>query len=709
VVSGSGSKTNDIERAKEKFLSRLGGDFGHERYNPVYDRLDEGSVIEDWIPRDAPGIHMMMRRIYTRDEIGGPMVDIFKEMAWSDYDLHGVKDPHMMEPFALTSRAIDLQSLMPALSAENLIIGRAIYSLGWDSQRGIFSMAVPHDPDFVRIWPVPIHGVEPFCDLRASPTWRQFAVSDDPRMTELRSVLPPSIIQALQSSTGFVPMDPVTTLFCIRKSSSYDYIGTSLFTRLINFIAIQKPLLDATAVTLRRRASGVMHIRAGNERWEANDQDLSDLAALWMQAEEDQGGGIVVTRDGVETERGQSGQGDTWKLSDEWSFLSEGKMRSLGISEAFLSGDANYSNAEMALSVFLERLRGFREHLTSQVIYRKLFHTIARAHGFIKPEKNSPQSRRQAWMMSHKSALKIPPERLIFPELKWHKSLHPVGDESYLSILDRLKEAGLPVTKAHYAAHGGFDIKRAMSMLEDDVAEQQVINNWQAALQQGQGGAEGGDQGAEGGQGQDQQGQDQGQEEGAFARVRIIPHPLRKTPRAELRTAAPKALDSLGFWDKQKKFCGLRRADAQKALDKVLPKLHKQPPPKMVLDESGLRSPHERKAFHYLLVRLGFLPGYKMGETQLREVATHIAKCLPLQRAHPELEILAKACAYIPRQSHQQSRNQQHSAPKPQGVEKLLRLPQGPEGRHLLSGHVDPTLSTAAPTLSTPSPEGHSK
>lgn len=661
---GSKSRGNSSDHDYMARSMRLAGDFGVERYNPAYDRLEEGSVVEDWIPRDAPGLHRLMRRIYQRDDVGGPMVDIYKEMAWSKYDLQGIDDRHILQPFEESLDNLDPLSLMPAASAEVLMIGRCIYGLAFDSRKGVFTHAIPHDPDFLRITPVPIHGYDPLVDLRDSPGWKNFTSSDDPRMTSIRSTLPASMISGMKENAGWTPLDPLTTIFMRRQSNSYDLVGTSIYTRLINFIAIQKALIDTTVIALRRRAAGVLHIRVGSDKWEATDGQLSDIAGLWMQAEEDQGGGIVVTRDGVETDRSQSAVGDIWKFSDEYPFLSEGKMRALGISDAFLSGDATFSNMEMALSVFMERLRGFREHMTNQMIIRRVFHTLARAHGFIKPEDNSPQGRRNAFLMSHRRAMEIPVNRLIIPELVWHKSLHPVGDESQISILERLKENGLPVTKQHMATAAGFDLKKGMLMMDEDIEQENKVREWKTAIEGGE-------------------------EEGIFGRVRLIPHPIQNvTKPKELRTAAPKALDGIGYFNSQDKFLTLGRKEAQRAFKKVLPLLAKKEkvPTKMVMARTGISSTENRHLFRYLMVRLGYLPGYAMGRRRMGRISHHLTKTLNPKLAFAELELLAKTCGSVSGTSDKAP--QSESDWKPRGPERKTGLPTGPSGTSLLSGVV---------------------
>jgi len=653
VTAGNIRRSKNSERDFINKVVTAQSDFGLDRYNPVHDDLEEGSVVENWVPKDLPSLNRLMRRIYRRDDVGGPMVDIYQEMAWSDYDLTGMEDEAMYEPYAQSLANLNPMDWMPDISNTVLVDGRGIYGLLFDEAEGVFTGSVPHDSSFCRITPVPIFGQDPLVDIQASPVWRNFATSNDPRMAEMRSSLPPNILKVLRDNTGYTPLDPLSTVIVRRQASAHDHLGTSIYTRLINFIAIQKALIDTTVIALRRRGAGLLHIQVGNEVWEPTDDQLDAIAAMWMGAEEDPGGGVVVTRNGIQADRSQSAVGDIWKFSDEYPFLSEGKMRSLGISDAFLSGDATYNNMANALSVFMERLRGFRMRITNKVLVQRVFHTLARVHGYIKPEKNSPQGRRQAFLMPLRQALEVPADRLIVPDIHWHKSLQPQGDEELIRLLETLKENGLPVTKQHFAAAAGFNLNKAMDMLEDDIKQEEEVRKWRAEI-------EGGD------------------EEGIFGRVRLVPHTIQqiKKPR-ELRVAASKALEDLGFF-RNGPFLGLSLQRAQRALDRMLPDLKRdgeRAPLRTIMADVDLER-EQRNVMRYLLVRLGFAPSYQMNDQRLERVARAIAQALPAREAHQEIELLVKVCG----------------GKKEHYAERVTRLPNGPSGAHLLTGYVPPGM-----------------
>jgi intein/homing endonuclease len=206
-----------------------GGGYQINRFNPAYDRLEEGSVIEDWIPRDLPGINKMLRILYTRDAICGPAVDIMANLPWSEFDLQGIEDKEIMRFYEEASQVFgDKAQEMPAITTEYLVLGRFCASLIYDESKGYWTDFVPHDSDFLNITPIPIRDFDPKIDLMLSPGMRQFVNSTDYRDQVALQQLPQHLIEKMRSGQP-IPLDPLNTLYIRRKCSPYDFVGTSLF------------------------------------------------------------------------------------------------------------------------------------------------------------------------------------------------------------------------------------------------------------------------------------------------------------------------------------------------------------------------------------------------------------------------------------------------------------------------------------------------
>ena len=317
-----------------------GGQYDVSRYNPVHDHLEIGSLIEDWMPRDASGLHQMWRLIYLRDAIVGPAVDLYSSLPYSECRLTGIDDPEVLRVYQDTMERLDVVTAMPELVKEFLTIGKFCSSLIFDSRKGVFVDWTHHDPDFLRIEPIPVRGFDPKIDLVASPALKNFLHSMDDRDMAVREQLPEEYFRELEKQ-GTYKLNPLSTIFVPRRASPYDNVGTSFLTRIVSFWALEKSLIESTVTNARRRTRSILHINAGLENlWEPTEEELEAISGLFIQADEDPVGAVVTTRTGVETNEIRSGD-DFWKLSDEWAFLTEGKMRALGISDAFLCLSGN--------------------------------------------------------------------------------------------------------------------------------------------------------------------------------------------------------------------------------------------------------------------------------------------------------------------------------------------------------------------------------
>lgn len=494
--------------------------YQNNRFNPVFDKLEQGSVLEDWVPRDAPGINMMFRRMHVRDVVAGPAIDIYASMPWSEFDIGGIKDPALRR-FYEEALAMFTPEVLTTIAKEFLVIGRFCASLVFNSSKGYFDQFEPHDPDFLEIMPVPYRGFNPLIDLRISPAMRMFMQSQDERVKRIRGLMPAQFLEKFNQNTGKVPLDQFSTLFMARKISPYDSVGTSMLTRIVGLWALEKALMDATVTAARRRAGTILHVTAGiDEVWEPADGELDNIANLFTQADEDPVGAVVTTRTGVQAQELRQG-GQIWKISDEWAFLSEAKMRALGISDAILDGSATYSNMETARSLMVEQILVFRQQFT-QALFGWISEQLARAHGFVNDPKRAAnngqirmapsapipglrkdmetqsaiamsaqrralynaygkegeqyieaaeeqlQNRIRKTQISMEKALKLPRDHLIVPTIQWRKEMKPTQDAAYIELLEKMEEKGLPVPKRIWAAAGGYDLDAAIEMMEED-------------------------------------------------------------------------------------------------------------------------------------------------------------------------------------------------------------------------------------------------
>jgi hypothetical protein len=568
-----------------------GGGANIDMYNPIYDRLDEGSIIEDWIPRDAAGLNQMFSLMYHRDPIAGSVVDIVSDLIWDEFDLTGVDDPEIKKVYLDSMTNMNILGALPALTKEFLVLGRSITSMIFDSKRGVFTDLISHDQSFVRITPIPILGYDPKLDLIPSPGLKKFLESTDPRDLDAKQAIPASYVQAMsQGATEGVPLDPISTLFMPRRVFNYDYIGTSLYTRLISFWALEKALINATMSAARRRASPILHVKVGIDNvWRPTDGELSEIAGLFLSADQDPVGAVVTTRNGVDTQEIKSGT-DLWKWSDEWQMLTEGKMRALGANDSLLSGEATYTNQEAARSFLMEKASALRDVITNRLFYKKLFPLIARLHGFVK-DKSAIKS---GVKPTQREILSIPESDLIMPTIRWRKDLVSNGNQAKLDILDKMEEKGVPITIKNWAAAGGINLQDQMSEMEIDADIRKRISEWR----------------------KDHTAEDFNP--AAEAQRKFIDS-LRATATAGIKKQLVGLKNEMGalnrypFWAKNGTFAGITAKEVNKVVSQIDPSSNK---PRVLLDALAIKNwlvseykdPDKAAIAHYLLFRTGLTP-----------------------------------------------------------------------------------------------------
>jgi hypothetical protein len=473
-----------------------GGGFNHERFNSQKARIEEGSIIEDWIPRQPTMLHLLMRRIFLRDSICGAVVEIYSTLPWGKlYELIGVDDPKISQMFQDMIESLGIWGALPSISREFLIIGRNISSLPFNETTGLWDSMIPIDPDQAKITPVPFSGVKPLVDVLSSPAWREFARSIDPRVVELKEGMSKDLLSIFQNTSGYFPLEPANTLFLARRVNQYDHIGTSFFTRILPAWAYETALWDASLTGVRRRNRSILLVTAGiEETWEPNDNELASLTQIFMQADEDPTGAVISVRNGVEISEVRDPTA-IWGISQEFEFLSTLKMRALGVSEAYLSGDANVSNMETARTSLGKAVSSFRDNMLHEIFTKQLFPTFARIHNFqkrseaqlahrIRVEPNRlarvaeydrrmrEGERLSPWgfpEITAKQALEIPLASLIMPRLITEDTLRPEQDTAYMEMLDKLKENGVPIPLRIWASAAGYDLDKAMAMMEEDI------------------------------------------------------------------------------------------------------------------------------------------------------------------------------------------------------------------------------------------------
>ena len=145
-------------------------------------------------------------------------------------------------------------------------------------------------------------------------------------------------------------------------------------------------------------------------------------------------GSPLFVADGIVT---KNSAGDFVKWTDLYDQTTSMKLKSLGISDAFLSSDSTFNNAEQAVAVFMDNLAAYRSLFTHAVFTNKLFPLIAMAKGFFK-EKVETANGLSIKKVNDYSQLDI-------PKVRWNKRLSASSDENMMASLEALSQKGVPI------------------------------------------------------------------------------------------------------------------------------------------------------------------------------------------------------------------------------------------------------------------------
>lgn len=445
-------------------LSALGGSGAGTSVNgfwqSAYQYYMTGIIPADPLLIDTSTLALFYRDIYLFDNVGGSCVDIQAHFPYSSYELRGLEEKEL-EYFQDALAQLKFQTLMPLIATANMVDGFFAASLVFNQQKKTFIDTLIHDALSCAVIPAPFFNVDPTINVRVAQATQQFMHDTSSYAKQYLQSMPSQFLEMLRS--GAFTLDPVTTWFIPRRSTT-DRAYTSYLHRLLPMYLIEKTLFRGTLVEAQRRQRALTHLTAGDDQWVPSGEELEELVRTFQTAEYDPLGGWVSTRASVQASDIRPG-GDFWKWTDMSDVLVPYKLRALGVSESFLSGDATYASAESAYSTFLETQNSNREDLTERTVYSKLFPLIAVVNGLYKdPSKDKVQPNRILDFLFNQKAR----ANLKMPQLHWHKELEAKGEENMGELLEHASEKGVPIPLKMWMAASKIDPEALLRDLAED-------------------------------------------------------------------------------------------------------------------------------------------------------------------------------------------------------------------------------------------------
>ncbi len=437
--------------------------------------IDMEPMLTGLTPNVERILHKVYRDIYYNESVAGCAVDLISTLPFSEFTLGGLASQKgdlrkVHAAYQETLERLNLRTLLPEMAVDYLVLGAHCSSLLYNKEKRTFTDILPHAIDSLTIEPLPFYSQDPIITVKFPPELNNIlSRADSPRVQRIREHLGAAVVDKIM--TGDMELDPLSTIFIPRRTFSQNDVGTSYLRRIMPIYLVEKNLFRGTLVESARRQRGILHLTLGDgETWIPTVQDLEFITELFMNADSDPLGAIIATRSGIIVEEHRQG-GDFWKSTDFNDSVLSHKLRALGISEAFLSGDASYATGDAALSVFIDTIRNFRDMMTRKLFYNKLFPLISLINGFTtKNNKLTIQENLISQLTSEEALTQLNDNsKLLIPSVHWTKQLKPEGDSQYIELLNVLTEKGVPVPLRALAAAGGMDLDALIKQQDEDI------------------------------------------------------------------------------------------------------------------------------------------------------------------------------------------------------------------------------------------------
>ena len=429
------------------------GMFGGVQFNTMF-----RGIIPDNSSDDSQ-LGTLLRDIWHYDNVGGSAVDLQCGLAFSNWTLTGA-DQSVSEVYADALARLDMRIMLPQISRNFLVDGAFIGTLLFDPQTNGFQDVLVHDRFNATISPQPLFAVDPVVTVNSANNLRQFMASYSPYADITLRGYPRKILENFMNGANV--LDPVTTLMALRKGTQ-DSACVSYLRRLLPMYMLEKTLFRGTLTEASKRQRATTQIVMGSENWEPTVQEMMEYTQKFQMSDMDPLGAWVATRQGVSLNDIRP-PGEIWKWTDSADVLVPYKLRALGISEAFLSSDATYANAEASLTMFMDNLDGYREYMTHKLFYSKLFPLIAITNGLYKdPREVKDRGSLDSLLFNMRNT-----KNLLMPTMQWQKNLKTPNSSVLLENLEKLSEKGFPVGLKTWAAAANIDLSASLFDLAQD-------------------------------------------------------------------------------------------------------------------------------------------------------------------------------------------------------------------------------------------------
>ena len=426
---------------------------------------------------DSQSLALFYRDMYLHDSVAGSAVDIQSTFPFSDWELRGL-DATDLKIYNDCLERLGLQELLPQISVAYLVDGFFAGSLVFDPTKKQFMDILIHDALCCEIINSPFHNIDPTITVHTNGMTKFYLDNPSEYAKAYLSTMPPQFLELLKGDA--FELDPVSTLYVARRQLT-DRAYTSYLQRLLPMYLIEKVLFRGTLVEAQRRQRATTHIQAGDDLWTPTDDELHAITEMFQATEADPLGAWIATRNNIQVSEFRTA-GDIWKWYETSESLTPMKLRALGISDAFLSGDASYASSESAYSTFVETVDSYRTHLTNKIFYNKIFPLVAVVNEMYIKGAEVPKNNSIAQFLFNANNKQI----MRMPKLHWHKQLEVRDQQSQFDMLEKIAEHDIPVPLTTWIAAAGLDIEALIRDLDESQELEKKLDKYRTVEPSGE-------------------------------------------------------------------------------------------------------------------------------------------------------------------------------------------------------------------------------
>lgn len=245
--------------------------------------------------REDKSIIDVYKDIYYYDHVCGAACDLMSSLPFSDFTLGGLTEEEE-RPFMESMERLNFKALFPELSVDYLVTGNFIATLLFDPDRKVFVDLIPQNFKYIDIENIPLYGFDPIITVDFPKEVVQFFNSNHPRVKTIIRSYGNTFVSKIKA--GKLELDPISTIYLPRKTMTSSE-GISFLRRILPIYFLEKNIFRGTLMESITRQRAILHVQAGTPEWEPTDEDLQYLSELFIGANADPVGSVVVTRDGI--------------------------------------------------------------------------------------------------------------------------------------------------------------------------------------------------------------------------------------------------------------------------------------------------------------------------------------------------------------------------------------------------------------------------